>query len=133
MKHDLLNYINNKILKDASKLSYIVKSSAPSTEVELFNSPTLVIWSGASDNTVFQDAKVNYAFRALHDQLHLETRFDFSPQAEIELGRIQASQYDGILADLIYCEVSLQAEYYLKNGVFVPDQVQFTKEKVKGL
>lgn len=133
MKQCLINYLNNTILKQASNLRYIVKSSAPNNEQDLFNCGQLVIWSGASDNTIFQDARVNWAFRALHDDLHLKTRLDFTPQAEIELGRIQASKYDGVLADLIYCEVSLQAQYYLDNGIFVPDQVSFTKANVKDL
>lgn len=133
MKNKLIKYINNTILNQAAKLRYEVRDLAPSTEQDLFNSASLVIWSGSSDNTIFQDASVNYAFRALHDNLHLETRFDFSPQAEIELGRIQASKYDGILADIIYCEVSRQAEYFLLNGVFIQDQVSFTKQYIKGL
>jgi hypothetical protein len=131
MQRDLLNYINNTILKQASKLRYIVKDTAPSDEKALFSSTSLVIWNGASENTIFQDATVNYAFRALHDSLHLKTGIGFSPLEEIHLGKLQASKFDGILADLIHCEVSLQAEYYLKNGVFVSNQVDFTKKVLK--
>lgn len=130
MKQDLIYYINQKILNEAAKLQYIVKSQAPNNETDLFNSSSLVIWSGSSDNTIFGDPSVNYAFRAIHDNMHLITGYNFSPEAEIELGRIQASRYDGIMADLVYCEVSLQAKYYLENGVFVPDQVEFTKRMV---
>lgn len=119
--------INNLILKQASKLQYTVASKAPSTVEELFQAPTLVIWSGASDNTIFGDAVVNYAFRALHDSLHLKTKIGFSPAEEVELGRIQANQYTGLMADLVYCEVAEQARYYLRNGIFVSDQVAFTK------
>lgn len=133
MKQCLKNYINHKILNEARNIRYIVKSEAPSCEKDLFNCGELVIWSGASDNTIFQDEKVNFAFRALHDALHLKTGMNFSPENEIELGRIQASRYDGILADLVYCEVSLQAKYFLNNGVFVQDQVLFAKQNVKGL
>lgn len=129
-----VRYINNEILIQATKVRYTVASNAPNTEKDLFNSTSLVIWSDASDNTIYQDARVNWAFRALHDALHLKTRYDFSPHAEIALGRLQASkQSSDLLADLIYCEVSRQAEYYLKNGVFVPDQVLFTKQFIKGV
>lgn len=133
MDRELQNYLNNIILKQASKLNYIVKDFAPNTEKDLFNSTSLVIWSGESDNTIFGDAKINYAFRALHDDLHLKTRLDFNPESEIELGRIQASKYSGIIADIVYCEVSGQAEYYKNNGIFVKDQVLFFKEYMKEL
>lgn len=123
--------INNKILKLAPK--HQVADLAPSTELELFNSPSLVVWSGASDNTIFGDARVNYAFRALHDALHLKTRRDFSPDSEIELGRIQANQFSGLMADLIYVEVSLQAKYYKETGLFVADQVSFDLCELKKL
>ena len=129
----MTKHINNLILRQASKLQYTVADRAPQTQLELFTAPSLVIWSGESDNTIFNDKIVNYAFRALHDALHLKTRIGFSPKEEIELGRIQANQYTGLMADLVYCEVSEQAAYYLKNGIFVKDQVSFTKEYLKKL
>jgi hypothetical protein len=122
----------NLILKQASKLKYRVADVAPSTELELFNGPkTLVIWSGASEGTIWEDARVNWAFRALHDALHLNTGMSFGPEAEMELGRIQANQYTGLMADLVYIETSGQAEHYLKTGQFVEDQVKFTMEALK--
>lgn len=133
MKQDLIHYLNNIILKQASKLRYEARELAPSTESELFayRGSQLVVWSGASDNTIFQDETVNWAFRALHDALHIKTQYNFTPDAEIALGRLQASQYSGIIADIVYCEVAGQAEYYKKNGVFVTDQVGFTNDFLK--
>lgn len=126
-----MDYFNNLILKEASKLRYIVKDVAPSTEAGLFNCGELVVWSGESDKTIFQDAQVNWAFRALHDTLHLITGLGFSPEEEILLGKIQAGIYarecNASMADLVYCEVSLQAEYFKTTGTFVPDQIAFTK------
>jgi hypothetical protein len=128
----MITAFNSLILSQASKLKYRVADQAPGTELELFNGPkTLVIWSGASENTIFGDARVNWAFRALHDALHLKTGIGFSPEAEIELGRIQANQYTGLLADLVYIEVSGQAQYYLQTGRFVEDQIKFTMERLK--
>lgn len=129
-----LSYINSEILRQASKIRYVVADHAPSNEVELFNAPSLVIWSGSSDRTIYQDASVNHAFRAIHDALHLTSGYDFSPDSEIALGKLQASkQSSDLLADLIFCEVSRQAMYYKQNNVFVPDQVTFTKQYIKGL
>lgn len=124
----MLNYINRTILQAAKKVKYEVKDIAPQTELDLFSSG-LIIWSGASDSTIYQDPQVNWAFRALHDSLHLKTRLDFSVEQEIELGRIQASKFDSdLIQELIYCEIALQAQYFAKTGQFVKDQVQFTKD-----
>lgn len=134
MKKDLVKYLNQIVLKQTKNIKYIVKKDAPNNETDLFNCVELVIWNGESDNTIFQDEKINFAFRAWHDSLHLKTGLNFSPESEIELGRIQASKIgSSIVADLVYCEVSGQAEYYKKNGVFVQDQVLFTKEYLKRL
>ena len=127
MTNEARYYINNWILSQSKDLRFKVQDLAPSNEIELFNEPSLVIWSGASSDTIYQDKAVNWAFRAVHDHLHLETGLGFSPDQEIELGRIQASKCDSdLIADLIYIEVSGQAEYYLKHGKFVDDQVKFT-------
>jgi hypothetical protein len=126
-----LREINSLILKTAPQ--HLVKDVAPSTHAELLAQPTLVIWSGGQDSTIYQDKRVNEAFRALHDALHLKTGLDFSIQEEIELGRIQANLYSGLMADLVYCEVALQAKYFLKNGIFVSDQVEFTLMNLKAM
>lgn len=127
MNQATINFINQSILDQASKLRYIVKDEAPSSEVDLFSSTSLVVWSGASEATIYQDASVNYAFRAIHDALHLKTGLGFSVSHEVEMGRIQASkQTSDLMADLVYCEVAGQALHYLKTGLFVLDQVAFT-------
>lgn len=123
---------NNLILNTAPR--HLVKDVAPSTERELFgNIGQLVVWSGASDATIWNDSRVNYAFRALHDALHLKTGIGFTPKEEIELGRIQANQYSGLFADLVYIEVAGQAEHFLKTGQFVENQIQFTLDALKKL
>ncbi len=128
----MIREFQSLILSQASKLQYRVADLAPSDERSLFNSSkTLVIWSGASDATIWQDAAVNWAFRALHDALHLQTGLGFSPEVEMHLGRIQANMYTGLLADLVYIETAGQAEHYLKTGRFVEDQVEFTLKKLK--
>jgi len=132
LKTDLKRYLNQTILNMAKDLNYTVKSQAPSTELDLFNSPSLVIWSGESHNTIYQDKTVNWAFRAIHDAMHLKTRLDFSPEQEIEMGRIQASKIGSdIVAKLFYIEIAGQAEHYLKTGQFVQDQVKFTLDALK--
>jgi hypothetical protein len=134
MKKSMLDFINAEILKQASSLKYTVAAEAPSIEVELFSSPSLVIWSGASDNTIYQDASVNWAFRAVHDALHLETGLGFSHAHEVEVGRIQAARCTSdLMRELVYCETALQALYHEKTGLFVADQVEFTINHLKSL
>jgi hypothetical protein len=124
MQHEL----NNFILSQVKHIRYIPNDIAPNTERGLFNASSLVIWTGESDTTIFRDASVNWAFRAWHDSLHLKTRLDFSVDAEIELGRIQASQCYNQFADLIYAEVAGQAMHYKLTGLFVSNQIEFAKQ-----
>lgn len=126
-----IRYINETILREAKKLSYIVKDSAPSNDIDLFNAPSLVIWSGASDKTIFGDCTVNYAFRAIHDTLHIETGLQLNVESEIELGRIQANRCTSdLMAELTYIEVAGQALYFKEHGMFPVDQVSFTMARI---
>lgn len=124
-------HLNQSILKAASAIRYTVADEAPSDEKALFSrskAQGLVIWSGASDRTIFNDASVNWAFRALHDAFHLRVGLGFSPDQEIELGKLQAKSVTcPYLSAIIECEVSAQAEFYKNTGHFVPDQIAFTK------
>jgi hypothetical protein len=132
LTQDALNHVNGTILREASKLCYTVSDSAPSSESELFGSTSLVVWSGASERTIFQDPAVNYAFRALHDAFHLKTGIGFTPDEESILGHLQASRYESrLMRALIIAEVSSQALYFKDTGLFVPDQVVFTYNLIK--
>lgn len=123
---DLTRFVNQSILKKTKGIQYRVSDNAPSTTQELFNSSSLVVWSGASDRTVYQDASINWAFRAWHDYSHIKTQLPFTIEGELELARIQASQFDAeILQDLIYCEVAGQVNYFKTYGTFVENQVEF--------
>lgn len=93
----------------------------------------LAVWSGESDSTIWDDRRVNWAFRALHDALHVETRLGFTPLEEMALGKLQASRYSGLLADIVYIETAGQAEHYLRHGVYVADQKLFTLDRLKAL
>lgn len=126
----MIREFNSLILSTAPK--HTIKDVAPSTFNEVWTQPNLIVWSGASHNTIWKDCVVNYAFRALHDALHIKTRIGFSPKEEMEIGRIQASQYESsLMAELVYIETAGQAEHYLKTGQFVENQIQFTINKLK--
>lgn len=119
------HFINQQVLKKAT-LSYRVSERAPNTHADLLNESSLVIWSGASQDTWYQDARVNWAFRAFHDALHLRTGLGFSHAHELELARIQANQFDSrLMQEFVFGEVAGQAMYHAETGLFVADQVAF--------
>lgn len=124
--------VNSAILELSRDLKWVPRDLAPSTEVELFNAPrVLPIWTGASENSVFQDERVNWHFRAIHDTAHLETGLGFTVEQEIELGRIQASKLSSdFLARLFWLEIAGQAEYFLKHGKFIENQLEWTLENL---
>jgi len=42
----------------------------------------MLVYSGASERTIYGDPEVNYAFRAWHDWCHWRGRYDFSYEGE---------------------------------------------------
>lgn len=126
--------INSTILKQASKLRFQVADSAPSTIAEVKSAGTLTVWSGGSEATIFDDARVNWAFRAIHDAMHIATRLGFTIAEEIELARIHAAeQSSGLMADLVYTEVAGQAIELEATKSFIANQRLFTLTKLKQL
>lgn len=120
--------LNRKILKFAPK-NYLVKDFAPDTFESLQSNRTygLVIYAGASDNTVYGDPAVNHAFRAWHDMLHLSLNADFSVEGEKRVGLEQAKLIDSdIMSKIILAEVNGQVEYLEQHGQFPANQLEFT-------
>lgn len=125
--------LNSRILRLAPKFE--AQDNAPySFETLKANSGRLVVWSGASDQTIYGDAKVNHAFRAWHDSLHLKLDADFSFEGErrvaAEQARLIGSDSMGLI---IMAEVVGQVEYLNKYGHFPVDQVQFLRNYLKGI
>lgn len=81
---------NCAVLHIASRLfptGYDISDNAPETYDELCahvaSTGRMLVWSGASDRTIFGDNEVNYAFRAWHDHCHLRgSGHDFSWSGE---------------------------------------------------
>jgi len=125
--------LNNKIIKLAPK--YTVSDHAPDTFERLVRSSNsgLVVWAGASDNTIYGDASVNHAFRAWHDSLHLKLNSDFTLQGELVVAMEQARIIGGQYADIIMAEIKGQAEYLTKHGQFPTNQLEFMRNYLKGV
>lgn len=126
--------LNTKIFKLAPKFE--AKDIAPNSFIDLkVNSlETLVVWSGASDQTIYGDAKVNWAFRAWHDALHLELNAPFTFEGEklvaLEQARLIGSDQ---LGNILMAEIVGQTEFYNKYGYFPVDQVKFIQDYLKGV
>ena len=138
MKH--LPFLVEAVLAMANKHAprYQVADIAPNTYEELVSKTEqdgfITVWSGASDNTIFGNERVNHAFRAWHDSAHLRGGYDFSLRGEILAAKRQcldlvqsylpcAARGEAIIAILI--EVIGQAAHYAKTGEFVSDQIAF--------
>lgn len=115
---------------------YEARDVAPETFSELANAGTLAtlpVWAGASDCTIYADARVNHAARAWHDRAHLIGGFAFTLDGETKAAELQVVQlYQAFpsapawAAELIRAEVIGQAAELAKTGHFVADQVSFS-------
>ena len=125
--------LNRKIIRLAP--THVARDTAPGTFQELAGQRVagrLVVWSGASDLTIYGDARVNHAFRAWHDALHLSLNAPFTLEGEtrvaIEQARLIGSD---AWAHVVLAEVVGQAEYLAKHGSFPADQTAFILSYLK--
>lgn len=49
----------------------------------------LVVYSGASDNTIFGAPEINHDFRAWHDWTHWRHQLPFTPEGEQQVAELQ--------------------------------------------
>lgn len=102
----------------------------------------VVVWNGASDNTVYAKPRDNWAARAWHDFHHIRGGYKFTLEGERATCEAQGVDLEilhaaGVLdqneaADawrLLRLEVIGQAEHFAEHGEFPADQVAFTNER----
>lgn len=124
--------LNDFIMERAKEINYQARSEAPNdyeTLKAMCSVNNIIVWSGASDKTIFSDDKVNIAFRAWHDLIHLKHDFDFSLEGEIATTYEQINElpeYWELERNLLESEVIGQARYYYATGDFPKDQRKFT-------
>ncbi len=95
----------------------------------------ILVWSGASDHTIFDDSDVNIAFRAWHDSKHVIHGFPFTLAGEVGAMKRQKADvraiYDGASADyfcrLLTAEIFGQFKYNQAHGGFPIDQMGFAR------
>jgi hypothetical protein len=136
----IFNGLNDAIKAQAKRMNlpqFTVSDFAPQTFEDLVKhykaTGSLVIWSGGSDHTIYQDPKINYLFRAMHDITHIQLNADFTMDGEKRVAIYQMSQVGTELAKIIDIEVIKQAEYYMQTGSFLDDQVKFTIQQLKAM
>lgn len=123
---------------------YDVGSPAPSTLKELNDhikkTGRILVYSGASENTIYGDKEINYAARAWHDYHHYKLQAPFNKAGEALVCEAQKQDLLKIFGDsprtrlwmtYLDIEVNDMVEYYEKHGVFPEDQYAFVKERLK--
>ncbi len=117
---------------------YTAADVAPATAAELLgpgSSGGLVVWAGASGNTIFGAPAVNWQFRAWHDSVHIASGLGFTHAEEVELGRRQAARIAQLsgdrLAELVWLEVAGQALEHARTGSYISNQVAWTLAQLR--
>lgn len=100
----------------------------------------IVVWSGGSDNTIYDSPKTNHNFRAWHDFLHVTMGATFTEAGERNVcdkhirqvalylsHKFNKAQLNAV-ARTLDAEINGQVSYYLQNGVFVTDQRNFMEQ-----
>lgn len=123
-----------------------VSDKAPSTMAELTEfvetNGRIMVYSGASEKTIYADREVNYCFRAWHDWCHWKGRFDFSLKGETAVRRMQSDHLRLLYGDtaitrrwrkILYIEIVEQWLFNKRHGYFPDDQMSFTRSYLKKL
>lgn len=137
--------MNFEIFRDLGRIvlsvapHFIVREHAPATFTDLQRNDELTIWCGASENTIYEDAQINYAARAWHDNCHLIGGHGFTLEGEIATWQLQDRQmlerFPGLAYGLqgamirraLYADVVGQSLYFAKHGEFPADQRNFVR------
>lgn len=137
-------YINKK----AATIDYKISLKAPNSykEMRKFKDENgyFLIYSGASDSTIFSSQEINIKFRAIHDKMHYENNLTFGFKDEKLLSELQASlvglwaynngftQFESFnVRDLVNAEIKGQIEYYEANGKFVENQKKYIENYLR--
>ena len=133
-----LHGLNRTILSLAP--SHIARQVVPMSFPQLVlacDLSALPVWDGASDRTVFGDARVNHAFRAWHDSHHIRLGADFTLAGETRVCEAQIAElhrlwprHPLVWDRLIRVEVIGQVTYAVTHGHFPIDQIQFTRKEL---
>lgn len=97
------------------------------------NRTPLPVWSGASDATIYTSPEGNYAFRFVHDVLHVVFNADFSVQGEsvvtVHHAKMAAEYFgaDSLEYKMLLADGLGQVFYMAQHGQFPVDQLAYVK------
>lgn len=106
------------------------------------NTGRVLVWQGASGDTIYGEAFTNHCFRAWHDWVYIVHNLPFTKEGELAVMRIQQEharilntgiykmkdyQMD-IVYKLLECEVKGQLDHFLTTGEYVKNQRAFCLE-----
>jgi len=138
---------NAAVLNIAATLTggFSVSETAPATYEELViqieQLHRIVVWSGASDATIFGDPEVNYAFRAWHDWCHWHGRLPFTFEGEQRVCEMHCAQLLSLYGDsdktrrwcrIVEAEIIGQRLHFDRFGHFPSDQYDFVVAYLNG-
>lgn len=95
----------------------------------------MLIWTGASENTIFECQETNLHFRNWHDFHHVTKNLPFNTEGEKAVALLQCEDIRKVYGvndvtdswcKLVMCEVVGQIEYAEHNGFYVSPQNAFT-------
>lgn len=97
---------------------------------------SMIVYSGASEDTIYGDREINWAFRAWHDWCHWRGGFDFTAEGEAQAVEMQIGHIMQVYGDsedtrkwaeILRAEVNGQLQYLTIHGDFPQDQAAFIK------
>ncbi len=119
---------------------YDVSDTTPETYEELVAlldaGRRMVVFSGGSEQTIYGDPEVNFAFRAWHDWCHWRGRHDFSHEGERAACAKQGDHLVTVYGEssqtrrwrqILRAEIIGQREFFDRHGVFPEDQRAFVE------
>lgn len=133
------NVAVNHIASRLFPCGFDVADSAPGTLDSLLKhylaTGRVMVWGGASEQTIFADSETNFAFRAWHDSKHIFATLPFTLAGETQAFAMQATDitalYDGQTARdfiaILRAEIIGQFEYKESLGGFPIDQIGFVR------
>jgi len=133
--------LNEAILRVVELLlpgGFTVSDFAPATYDKLTShldaGRKMVVWSGASNETIYGDPHVNYAFRAWHDWCHWTGSHPFTPEGEYAVYLMQCGHLVSLFGPsmrlerwcrILRAEIVGQQEYFYQNGCYPANQRRF--------
>lgn len=94
----------------------------------------MMVYSGGSNETIYGDKEINWAFRAWHDWCHWKGGFDFTEEGEAAACEMQIEHLMQVYGDsedtrewasILRAEVNGQVQYEAIHGSFPQDQAAF--------